>query len=112
MDLAYGAADVVVSRAGAITCSELMVTGSPAVLIPALAVAEDHQTKNARALADRGGAELLPETDTSRLSGLLDALLRDKNRLRSMREALLEMAQPDAAKAIAADVLNLAGAAT
>ena len=53
MDLAYAAADIIVSRAGAGTISELCLVGKPVILIPSPNVAEDHQTKNARALSDR-----------------------------------------------------------
>ena len=110
MDLAYGAADVVVSRAGAITCSELMVTGTPAILIPSKAVAEDHQTKNARSLSEREAAVLLPEDETERLAATIDDLFSDPNRLARMSGAIKELAKPNAAKDIAVDVLNLAEA--
>ena len=63
MDLAYALADVVLARSGAISCSELMVTGAPAVLVPSPNVAEDHQTKNAESMASAGAAVLLPERD-------------------------------------------------
>ena len=59
MDLAYAAADLAVARAGAITCSELMVTATPSVLVPSPNVAEDHQTHNARALERADAAVLL-----------------------------------------------------
>lgn len=61
MEMMYAAADVVVARAGAITCSELLVTATPAILIPASSVAEDHQMKNARAMAEAGAATVLAE---------------------------------------------------
>ncbi|MFV1979542.1 MAG: undecaprenyldiphospho-muramoylpentapeptide beta-N-acetylglucosaminyltransferase [Rhodothermia bacterium] len=108
MDLAYAAADLVVGRAGAITCSELMVTGTPAILIPARAVAEDHQTKNARALADREAAVLLPEDEIEKLSSVIAGMIGDKSQLDRMRETLLLLAKPDAAEDIARDVLTLA----
>lgn len=63
MDMAYVAADVIVSRAGAIAISELCLVGKPVVLIPSPNVAEDHQTKNALALADRGAAVLVRDAD-------------------------------------------------
>ena len=63
MDMAYAAADVVVSRAGAIAISELCLVGKPVVLIPSPNVAEDHQTKNALALVDRGAASLVKDAD-------------------------------------------------
>jgi UDP-N-acetylglucosamine--N-acetylmuramyl-(pentapeptide) pyrophosphoryl-undecaprenol N-acetylglucosamine transferase len=61
MDLAYSAADVVISRAGAGTISELCIVGKPVILIPSPNVAEDHQTKNAKGLTDRNAAVLMPD---------------------------------------------------
>ena len=63
MDMAYAAADVVISRAGAIAISELCLVGKPVVLIPSPNVAEDHQTKNALALVDRGAALMVRDAD-------------------------------------------------
>lgn len=111
MDLAYAAADLVVGRAGAITCSELMVTGTPAILIPAQALAEDHQTKNALSLADRDAAILLSEDDIENLSSVIEDAMADRTRLAEMAETLLALARPDAADEIARDVLTLAEAA-
>ena len=110
MDQAYAAADLVLSRAGAITCSELMVTGTPAVLVPSPNVAEDHQTKNARAMADEGAAVVLPEAELG--DGLVETvrgLLDDPERRAAMSRAARSMARPDAAEDIARDVLRIAG---
>ena len=63
MDQAYAAADIVISRAGAIAISELCLVGKPVVLIPSPNVAEDHQTKNALALVDRGAAIMVRDSD-------------------------------------------------
>lgn len=63
MDLAYAAADVIISRAGAISVSELCIVGKPVIFIPSPNVAEDHQTKNAKAVADKGAAILIREKD-------------------------------------------------
>lgn len=110
MDLAYAAADLVLCRAGAITCSELMVTGTPAVLVPSPNVAEDHQTKNAQSMAREGAAVLLPEPEMEdRLVELVRALLDDAGRRRAMEEAALRIARPDAAERIARHVLDAAG---
>jgi UDP-N-acetylglucosamine--N-acetylmuramyl-(pentapeptide) pyrophosphoryl-undecaprenol N-acetylglucosamine transferase len=110
MDAAYAAADLVVCRAGAITCSELMVTGTPAVLVPSPNVVADHQTKNARSLADAGAAVLLPEPDlTSALRPTVEGLLADAARRAQMADALRRRARPHAARRIARDVLALAG---
>ena len=63
MDMAYAAADVVISRAGAIAISELCIVGKPVVLVPSPNVAEDHQTKNALALVDKGAAVMVRDAD-------------------------------------------------
>lgn len=109
MDAAYAAADLVVCRAGALTCSELTVTGTPAVLVPSPNVAADHQTKNARSLEGAGAAVLLPESDLDgRLAQVVGDLLNDPDALDRMAEAARERARPDAAETIARDVLTLA----
>lgn len=110
MDLAYAAADLVLCRAGAITCSELMVTGTPAILVPSPNVAEDHQTKNAQSMETAGAAVLVPETNLDEtLTTTLPALLNDADRRRQMAEAARAIAKPDAAEHIARDVLRLTG---
>ena len=82
MDMAYNAADLVVCRAGASTCSELMLTGNASLLIPSPNVAEDHQTKNARSLEKAGAAYLLPEADLSeRFKRVIVELLEYASRL-------------------------------
>ncbi|MCH7638237.1 MAG: undecaprenyldiphospho-muramoylpentapeptide beta-N-acetylglucosaminyltransferase [Bacteroidetes bacterium] len=109
MDLAYAAADLVLCRAGAITCSELTVTGTPSVLVPSPNVTADHQTKNARALAEAGAAVLLLETDLdSQFEATVVELLTDADRRAVMREAALDIARPDAARTIADRVVELA----
>lgn len=110
MDLTYAAADLVLSRSGAITCSELMVTGTPSLLVPSPNVAEDHQTLNARSMVNSGAAVLLPETELQ--SGLMEAFRRlrsDPKKLKSMSDAARQIARPNAADNIAADVLSIAG---
>lgn len=110
MDFAYAAADVVMSRSGAITCSELMVTGTPSILVPSPNVAEDHQTLNARSMANSGAAVLLPEADLdARLMDEFRALRSDEEKRQEMAEAARRIARPDAAEHIARDVLNIAG---
>lgn len=110
MDLAYAATDIVVCRAGAITCSELMVTGTPAILVPSPNVAEDHQTKNAKSMADADAAVLLPESRLEdRLLDDVRSLLKDENRRRRMADAARALARPNAAEDIARHVLALAG---
>ncbi len=108
MDYAYAVADLAVCRAGAITCSELAVTGTPSVLVPSPNVTADHQTKNARALADNGAAVLLPEPRLAEFLPTVQDLLHDGARRTVMHEAALEMARPHAAREIAEAVLALA----
>jgi len=109
MDRAYAAADLVVCRAGALTCSELLVTGTPAVLVPSSNVVADHQTKNARSMERGGAARLLPESDLmNRFVDAVRNLLDDPEARTEMAEAAREMARPKAADRIARDVLTLA----
>ena len=109
MDHVYAAADLVVCRAGALTCSELMVTGTPAVLVPSPNVVADHQTKNARSMERTGAARLLPEDDLqARFVDVVHDLLGDPDARADMTAAAQEMARPEAAEAIARDVLTLA----
>jgi len=109
MGAAYAAADLVVCRAGALTCSELQVTGTPAVLVPSPNVTADHQTKNARSMERAGAAVLLPEPELdARLAEMVTDLLGDPEALAEMAEAARERARPDAAEEIARDVLTLA----
>lgn len=112
MDDAYAVADLALCRAGALTCSELLATGTPAVLVPSPNVVADHQTKNARSLRDAGAASVLPESELD--TGLREALhplLSDAERRASMAEAARDHAKPEAARTIACDVLRQAGCA-
>lgn len=94
MDLVYRAADLIVSRAGASTISELQIVGTPAVLIPSPNVAEDHQRKNAQALADRDAAVMILDADaTASLADTVTSLLADKERLASLGKNVRAMAQ-------------------
>lgn len=111
MATAYAAADVVVCRSGALTCSELMLTGRPSLLVPSPNVTEDHQTLNARSLQQAGAAEILQETDlNSTLVDRLFSLLDNPAGLRRMSGAARSLARPGAADDIAADVIQLAEA--
>lgn len=111
MASAYAAADVVVCRSGALTCSELMLTGRPSLLVPSPNVTEDHQTLNAQSLQRAGAAEILPEADLEiRLVERLCSLLDNRPGLRRMSEAAQSLARPQAAADIAHDVIELAEA--
>jgi len=109
MDLAYGAADLVLCRAGAITCSELMMVAKPSVLVPLPSAAEDHQSYNAQAMVDAGAAVLLKQSDMeSQLLDSITSLLSKNDLLEQMSAAAKKMAMPQAAKIIAEGVSNLA----
>jgi UDP-N-acetylglucosamine--N-acetylmuramyl-(pentapeptide) pyrophosphoryl-undecaprenol N-acetylglucosamine transferase len=101
MDMAYAAADVVISRAGAIAISELCLVGKPIVLIPSPNVAEDHQTKNAMALVSKGAALMVRDAECAS-KGIPQAmeLLKDKTRAEQMSQNLRSMASPHAADKI------------
>jgi len=109
MDLAYAAADIIVSRAGAGTISELCLVGKPVVLIPSPNVAEDHQTKNAQALSVREAAVLIPDSEAIKtLVNEAIALISDKERKEKLSVNILTMADRDADIRIAEEVLKLA----
>ena len=108
MDLAYAASDLVACRSGALTLAEICHLGKASVLVPSPNVAEDHQTTNARALAERDAAVLLPDNQAvAELLPLVNRLLGDRARLARIAAAARELAQPDAAERIADEVLGL-----
>jgi UDP-N-acetylglucosamine:LPS N-acetylglucosamine transferase len=106
MPLVYGAADVVVCRAGAMTVAELAVAGVPAILVPLPGAPGDHQSANARVLERVGAAVLMPDPtcDGDRLSRVLGELFGDPGRLESMGKAAGNLGRTDAADAGAAVV--------
>lgn len=109
MPEAYAAADLIVSRAGASSCSEFMMTGKPSVLIPSPNVAGDHQTQNAKSMVDAGASELLKDSDAvNALPELVHSLIQNQEKLKAMNQAALRLAKPDAAKMIAKEILELA----
>lgn len=108
MDYAYSIADLVVSRAGASSISELCLLGKPSILVPSPNVAEDHQTKNAQALATRNAAVMVADKDAN--SVLLDEAIRmiaDEPLLNELGENAKKMAQLDSADRIADEILKL-----
>jgi UDP-N-acetylglucosamine--N-acetylmuramyl-(pentapeptide) pyrophosphoryl-undecaprenol N-acetylglucosamine transferase len=110
MDFAYAAADIIVSRAGAGTISELCLVGKPVILIPSPNVAEDHQTKNAEALSTKNAAVLI--ADNQACKTLVDEaikLISDKPRRDLLSENILKMADRDADVRIAQEIFKLAG---
>jgi UDP-N-acetylglucosamine--N-acetylmuramyl-(pentapeptide) pyrophosphoryl-undecaprenol N-acetylglucosamine transferase len=108
MDLAYAAADLIVSRAGALSVSELCLVGKPVIFVPSPNVAEDHQTKNAHACVKRGAAVLLPDAQAVELlKKTIDALLQDEKQASSLAENIKKLATPDAATAIVSELEQL-----
>ena len=109
MGAAYRAADLVVSRAGASSISEFCLIGKPVILVPSPNVAEDHQTKNALALADRNAALYVKDADApATLLKLAVDTVNDADRLKSLSENILQLALPDSAEIIAKEVIRLA----
>lgn len=109
MSAAYAAADLVVSRAGASSISELCLLGKPAILVPSPNVAEDHQTKNARALSDRGAALFVSDAEApQKLVALALATVADAATLKSLSTEVRKLAKPNAASDIADEALKLA----
>ena len=108
MDMAYSAADIIVSRAGAISVSELCIIGKPSVLIPSPNVAEDHQTKNALALVKSDAAILIKDSDCMSVLGkTVTELLSDNSKCRMLSDNIKTLALPHAADAIADEVMAL-----
>jgi len=108
MDFVYAATDVIISRAGASSVSELCIVGKPVIFIPSPNVAEDHQTKNAQAIVDAKGAILLKEADLeSQFSIVFEALLKDIGKQNQLSENIKKLARPEATKAIVDQIKKL-----
>jgi UDP-N-acetylglucosamine--N-acetylmuramyl-(pentapeptide) pyrophosphoryl-undecaprenol N-acetylglucosamine transferase len=108
MDLAYAAADVVISRAGALAVSELCIANKPCILVPSPNVAEDHQTKNALALVEKEAAVMV--TDKDARAKLVDEALRllfDSQRAKKLSENILTLARPRATEDIVNEIEKL-----
>jgi UDP-N-acetylglucosamine--N-acetylmuramyl-(pentapeptide) pyrophosphoryl-undecaprenol N-acetylglucosamine transferase len=109
MDLAYAAADIVISRAGALTIAEICLLGKAAILVPSPNVAEDHQTKNALSLTDRKAAILVKDQDAkASLIATAINLLQDEKGRKALAQNARQLAYPNAADKIAREVLRLA----
>lgn len=109
MEVAFSAADLIVSRAGAGTISELAVVGKPVILVPSPNVAEDHQTKNARALEGRNAAVLIPDNRVDEL--LVPEILRllnDDQAVQELSSNIKQLAMPDASTRIVREILKIA----
>lgn len=109
MDNAYAAADLVVSRAGASSISELCLLGKPCILIPSPNVAEDHQTKNAMALSTKDAAIFIADKDArKRLVEIALKVVTNKQKLASLSENVKKLAFKNSADVIAEEVYKLA----
>ena len=109
MGAAYKAADLVISRAGASSISEFCLIGKPVILVPSPNVAEDHQTKNALALANRDAAIYVKDAEApTTLLELAVKTVNDEKKLKSLSENVLKLALPDSADIIAKEVIKLA----
>ncbi len=109
MPLAYALADLVISRAGASSISELCLLGKPAILVPSPNVAEDHQTHNAMALVRKDAAVLVKDKDAKeQMVATALSLIADEQRLQLLRKNILTLALPDSAIRIAQEVIKLA----
>jgi UDP-N-acetylglucosamine--N-acetylmuramyl-(pentapeptide) pyrophosphoryl-undecaprenol N-acetylglucosamine transferase len=108
MAMAYAAADVVISRSGALSVSELCLVGKPVIFVPSPNVAEDHQTKNAQALASKEAAIMIAETDLERtFDTVFAALFNDPQQQKALSEAIKACARPEATEAIVTEIQKL-----
>lgn len=108
MDLAYQAADLIASRAGAMSIAELALVGKPSILVPSPHVAEDHQTHNARSLTELGGALLLRDDQVqTQLGHHLQSLIADRPKCEAMGTAMRQAARPQAASDVVDELEKL-----
>jgi UDP-N-acetylglucosamine--N-acetylmuramyl-(pentapeptide) pyrophosphoryl-undecaprenol N-acetylglucosamine transferase len=107
MDLTYAAADIIISRAGAGSISELCIVGKPTIFIPSPNVSEDHQTKNAQAVVDKNAAVLIKESDLERFQIMFSGLFENKNRQVELSKNIKQLALPNATKHIVDEVIKI-----
>ncbi len=107
MDLAYAAADVIISRAGAGSISELCIVGKPVIFIPSPNVAEDHQTKNAMAIVDKGAAILLKESELGNFQSVFSSLLQSENQQELLSNNIKQLALSKATEHIVDEIEKL-----
>jgi UDP-N-acetylglucosamine--N-acetylmuramyl-(pentapeptide) pyrophosphoryl-undecaprenol N-acetylglucosamine transferase len=108
MDLVYAAADFIISRAGASSVSELCLVGKPVVFIPSPNVAEDHQTKNAKAIVDKKGAIIIKESELdSSFEPIFSNLISNENLQKELSENIKKLAKPNATKDIVEQIVKL-----
>jgi len=105
MDLAYAASDFIISRAGALSVSELCLVGKPLIFIPSPNVAEDHQTKNALAISNKNAALLIKESELdSKFESEFSALISSEEKQQEFSKNIKELAKPNATKEIVAEI--------
>lgn len=109
MDYAYSIADLVISRAGASSISELCLLGKPAILVPSPNVAEDHQTHNAMALVNESAAELVKDVEApQKLISEALHLIKNNDKLSMLSQNILKLAEKDSAERIADEIIKIA----
>jgi len=110
MNLAYAISDLVISRAGALTLSELLVCGMPSILLPLPTATADHQTKNAKTIVQAGAAIMIDQhnMDNNILKNTVLELINDKDKLSKMRKNALQLAKPNATNNIVKNILEVA----
>lgn len=110
MDLVYASADVVISRAGASSVSELCVVGKPVIFIPSPNVSEDHQTKNAQAIVDKKGGLMIKENELdAKFSTVFNDLISNENLQKELSENIKKLAKVNATKEIVDEIEKLIG---
>lgn len=108
MDLVYAAADVVISRAGASSVSELCIVGKPVIFIPSPNVAEDHQTKNAQAIVDKNGAIMIKENELdTQFNAIFNDLVTNEDLQNELSENIKKLAKVNATKDIVDEIVKL-----
>ena len=107
MDLAYSLADIVISRAGALSISELTLAGKSSILVPSPNVSEDHQTKNAMSLVKKSAAILIEDNQTDSLLRTAMDLLKDENQLNTISQNAKKMGKPNATNDIVNEIFKL-----
>jgi UDP-N-acetylglucosamine--N-acetylmuramyl-(pentapeptide) pyrophosphoryl-undecaprenol N-acetylglucosamine transferase len=108
MDLVYAAADIIISRSGASSVSELCIVGKPTIFIPSPNVAEDHQTKNAKAIADKKGAILLKENELNeKFETTFSDIISNENMQIELSQNIKKLAKPNATKEIVEAIIKL-----
>ena len=108
MDLVYAAADIIISRAGASSVSELCIVGKPVIFIPSPNVAEDHQTKNAQSIVDKKGAIMIKEVELdTQFTRTFNNLLSDENLQNELSQNIQKLAKANATKDIVDEIIKL-----